>query len=195
MPADQEPHDMEHPSPSAPPDSELAAHDLKTSPRADIWQSLAWVLLGTATLIESLRMDRLEQQDINPYTIPGLLPACLGVAIILLGLLMAYRSIARGAWQSSSRSAQASSEGHELRRIWVILILCGGFALGMVGHGLSFWLAAAVFITVTVSLLQHRSLDSWRDKIRGVVKAAIIGLTAGVVITLVFQEFFLVRLP
>jgi Tripartite tricarboxylate transporter TctB family len=195
MSADPGQHDMEQSSPSAPTDSEQAAHDRKISPRADGWQSVAWVLLGSATLIESLRMDRLEQQDINPYTIPGLLPACLGVAIILLGLLMAYRSISRGALQPASQSVQVSSDGHELRRIWVILMLCCGFALGMVGHGLSFWCAAAVFITVTVTLLQHRSQGNPRDKIKSVVKAAIIGVTAGVVITLVFQEFFLVRLP
>ena len=64
-----------------------AAQARKTSPRGDLWQSLGWIVLGVATLIESLRMDRLEHQDINPYTIPGLLPACLGVAVALLARL------------------------------------------------------------------------------------------------------------
>jgi uncharacterized RDD family membrane protein YckC len=186
---------MAHSTPPEPAKTEPSSHGRKSSPRSDAWQALAWVVLGVATLVESLRMDRLEQQDINPYTIPGLLPACLGVAIILLGLLMAYRSIAQGALQSTPSAQGDSSHRHELRRIGVIVLLCCGFALGMVGHGLSFWLAAAVFITVIITILQHQALQGLKARIKGLLQAATIGWIAGGVITLVFQEFFLVRLP
>lgn len=172
-----------------------AAHARKVSPRADLLQSVVWVLLGAATLIESLRMDRLEHQDINPYTIPGLLPACLGVAIVLLGLLMAYRSLARGALKPRAAAPDSPALRHELTRIWVILTLCAGFALGLVGHGLTFWVAAAVFVTVTIVVLQYEQLARQHAWAKGVLKAALIGLGAGLIITLVFQEFFLVRLP
>ena len=189
---------MEHtPEPLEPQDHRPPSAGYSAA-RADAWQSLAWVLLGVATLVESLRMDRLEQQDINPYTIPGLLPACLGVAIILLGVLMAIRSISRGALQKP-KDALPTQDGHELRRIGVILVLCCGFALGMVGHGLSFWIAAALFITVTITLLQRSASGTAHGglnvMLKGLLKAAAIGLVAGVVITLIFQEFFLVRLP
>ncbi|MEY2621685.1 MAG: hypothetical protein RIT26_1505 [Pseudomonadota bacterium] len=173
-----------------------AAHHRKTSSRADLWQSMGWVALGGATLVESLRMDRLTHQDINPYTIPGLLPACLGVAIMLLGLLMAYRSISRGALGPQPvHPAAAWQQRRELSRIWFILTLCVGFAVGVVGHGLSFWLAAAAFITVMVVVLQFETLARQRRLWPGVFKAVVIGLCAGIIITLVFQEFFLVRLP
>lgn len=172
------------------------AHHRKMSPRADAWQALGWVILGVATLIESLRMDRLEHQDINPYTIPGLLPACLGVAIVLLGLLMAYRSWARGAFQSGLAKPPPNPQArHELTRIWVILTLCAGFSLGLVGHGLTFWVAAAAFVTVTIVVLQYEQLRQHQTLAKGVLKAATIGVGAGLIITLVFQEFFLVRLP
>jgi hypothetical protein len=172
-----------------------AAHARKVSPRADLWQSLAWVILGAATLVESLRMDRLENQDINPYTIPGLLPACLGVAIILLGLLMAYRSLNRGALKPGPASPFTAEVRHELARIWVILALCVGFAVGLVGRGLSFWMAAAAFVTVTILILQREQLALHESRVKGGLKAALIGVGAGLIITLVFQEFFLVRLP
>ena len=167
----------------------------KSSARADLWQSIGWVALGGATLYESLRMDRLEHQDINPYTIPGLLPACLGVAMMLLGLLMAYRSVTRGALRLVDRDTNASGRRSDLPRIVFILTLCVGFAVGLVGHGISFWLAAALFITVMVVVLQYEQLAQQRRLLRGGIKAAVIGLCAGVIITLVFQEFFLVRLP
>ena len=67
--------------------------------------------------------------------------------------------------------------------------------MGVVGHGLSFWLAAAAFITVMVVVLQFETLARQRRLWPGVFKAVVIGLCAGIIITLVFQEFFLVRLP
>ena len=171
------------------------AQDLKHSPRADGWQALVWVILGVATLVESLRMDRLQNQGINPYTIPGLLPAGLGVAIILLGLLMAYRSISRGALKHRNAAPRTTHQRQEWARIWFILTLCAGFALGMVGHGLLFGMAAAIFITIMIVVLQIEQLRQSGRVLSGMLKAALIGVCAGTIITLVFQEFFLVRLP
>src|ERR1700761_4230460 len=62
------------------------------SPRSDLLAAIGWMVLGGAILTGSLMMDRLEDQDINPYTIPGLLPGLLGIAMIILGALLALRS-------------------------------------------------------------------------------------------------------
>ncbi len=171
------------------------AHARKISPRGDLIQSVVWIAVGLATLVESLRMDRLENQDINPYTIPGLLPGCLGIAIVLFGLLMAYRSISRHALAPQEKKPLTPAIRHELHRMWTILFLCIGFSCGLVGHGLPFWLAAAVFITLTIGVLQFDQLKESNTVKRGLFMAAVIGLCAGFTIMLVFQEFFLVRLP
>ena len=42
-------------------------------------------------------MDRLEQQHINPYTAPGLVPAALGIGIFVLGAILLVRSVRRRA--------------------------------------------------------------------------------------------------
>jgi len=60
--------------------------------RSDFLSALGWMGLGIAILIGSVTMDRLEKQDINPYTIPGLLPGLLGIAMTILGALLAARS-------------------------------------------------------------------------------------------------------
>ena len=65
------------------------------------------------------------------------------------------------------------------------IALCLGFAAGMVGRGLPFWLAAWIFITVMICTLQRRL--AWQ--------ALVIGGAASVAISLVFQELFLIRLP
>jgi hypothetical protein len=175
--------------------AEAAAHVRKTSPRSDLRQSLGWIALGIATTIGSLRMDRLEKQDINPYTVPGLLPGLLGVAIVFFGLLMLYRSWRRLACTPHVPHVRTEADRAEARRMWTVLALCIGFAGGLVGRGLPFWAAAAVFVTVTIGLLQFAERSAKNQRLRGLAFALAVGLGAGIVITLVFQEFFLVRLP
>ena len=175
--------------------AEAAAHVRKTSPRSDLRQSLGWIALGIATTIGSLRMDRLEKQDINPYTVPGLLPGLLGLAIVFFGLLMLYRSWRRLARTPHVPHVRTEADRAEARRMWTVLALCIGFAGGLVGRGLPFWAAAAVFVTVTIGLLQFAERSAKNQRLRGLAFALAVGLGAGIVITLVFQEFFLVRLP
>ena len=64
------------------------------------------------------------------------------------------------------------------------------FGTVLVGHGLPFWLAASVFVSVSIVVLQWGRLDA-----RSVATAVAIGVSAGVVISYVFQTVFLVRLP
>jgi hypothetical protein len=187
--------DTAHGAERAAAEADAAAQARKTSPRADLWQSLGWIALGIATTIGSLRMDRLEKQDINPYTVPGLLPGLLGGAIVFFGLLMLYRSWRRLAKSPHVPHARTAEDRAEMRRMWTVLALCIGFAGGLVGHGLPFWLAATVFVAVTISLLQFAERTAKNQRRRGLAFALSVGLGAGIIVTLVFQEFFLVRLP
>ena len=66
-------------------------------------------MLGAAVLVGSITMDRLEQQNINPYTVPGLLPGLLGIAMMLLGAVLAVRSWRRGALARPRRRPRRTS--------------------------------------------------------------------------------------
>jgi Tripartite tricarboxylate transporter TctB family len=151
--------------------------------------------LGVAILIGSVTMDRLENQDINPYTIPGLLPGLLGIAMTILGALLAARSWRPHLLASAARGVPVNRA--EQKRILLVLCLCLAFGVGLVGHGLPFWLAAAIFVTVAIVSLQYRERKASGEKLslRRLITAAAIGLGAGAAITVVFQEIFLVRLP
>jgi hypothetical protein len=54
-------------------DSSASQSEAEFTPtaRSEMTEGIGWMLFGIAILIASLRMDRLEAQDINPYTIPG----------------------------------------------------------------------------------------------------------------------------
>ncbi|MEJ0068095.1 MAG: tripartite tricarboxylate transporter TctB family protein [Pseudomonadota bacterium] len=165
------------------------------SPRADLIGALAWMALGVAILIGSVRMDRLENQDVNPYTVPGLLPGLLGIAMMPLGALLGLRSWRRGAFAARRDAPRAG--GAPMGRLALVLGLCLTCGLLLIGHGLPFWLGAALFVTGAILCLQQaqRRAAGQRLTWRALLAATAIGLGAGVVITLVFQEVFLVRLP
>ena len=71
------------------------------------------------------------------------------------------------------------------------------FRVGLLGHGLPFWLVGAIFVTASILTLQHaqRNAAQTRLGVREIATAVAIGLGAGGAITLIFQTLFLVRLP
>lgn len=164
------------------------------TPRSDFIASLCWIVFGVAVTIGSWQMDRLEDQDVNPYTVPGLLPFFLGLAVIFFGLLMLARSLRQGALAKDAVRAVGMTPA-ERKRFLLVLGLCLTFGIGLVGHGIPFWLAAAVFVSAAITVLQYPQRRAANEVKRGIMIAIGIGLCAGIAITLVFQELFLVRLP
>jgi putative tricarboxylic transport membrane protein len=170
--------------------------DERRPPRADGHDAVGWIVLGVAVLAGSLTMDRLERQHINPYTAPGLLPGLLGIAMILLGGVLALRSVHRGALHASLPPA-GPAQREERLRIAVVTALCVGYGVVLIGHGLPFWVASTIYVTGSILVLQRigREPDATRSTWGGWVKALVIGLGASLVTQGVFQELFLVRLP
>jgi len=165
----------------------------RPSSRADFVAGLCWIALGGAIVYGSWAMDRLENLKINPLTAPGLVPGILGAAIVLCGLVMALRAARAGGLRA--RVPGAAAEPILTLRIAFSMAMCLGFALGLVGR-LPFWLAAGVFLFLHIFLFELRGARrSGRQLARGALIALAVGAGASFVITMIFQEFFLVRLP
>ena len=169
--------------------------ELQAQATSDLRDALGWLAFGAAVLIGSIRMDRLEAQHINPYTVPGLLPGLLGGVMILLGALLGLRSWNRGARLVGG--ARFAIDWRSMRRLAVVIGLILVYTVALLGRGLPFWLVSALYVTASIVLLQapQRALAGrplgWRD----IAFAAAVGIGSGVVIEYVFQELFLVRLP
>jgi hypothetical protein len=171
-------------------DAELAP------PRADLKDAIGWVAFGIAVLAGSITMDRLERQNINPVTVPGLLPGLLGIAMILLGAVLAVRSLRRGAL--SQPLPPTSAEDREARkRVWIAIALCCGYGIVLVGHGIPFWIASSIYVTTSILIFARlsRDPDERRLDARAWMKALTIGVLASVITWLTFERVFLVRLP
>jgi hypothetical protein len=141
-------------------------------------------------------MDRLEKQNINPVTVPGLLPGLLGIAMILLGAVLGLRSWRRGAL-TQPREPATALEREERRRVWIAVGLCVGYGVVLVGHGIPFWLASTIYVTASILIFQRISPDLSERKLtpRAWGKALLIGVLASVITWAVFEKLFLVRLP
>ena len=175
--------------------ADLPEAEAKAIAATELRAGLAWVLFGVAVLALSLRMDRLEAQHINPVTAPGLLPGLLGIVTLLLGGLMFLRSWRRGGrFVGGPRIAMS---GLAMRRLGLVLGLIVAYAVVLLGRGLPFWIGAAIYVTASILLLQapQRAAEGRGLTAREAAVALAIGLAAGGIITLVFQDAFLVRLP
>ena len=160
--------------------------------RADLGFGLGWLAFGAAVLAASWRMDRLESLHINPWSAPGLMPGLLGALMVLFGAALGVRALAQGALRERS-----AVPGLSARRTGLALVLCFAFAAGLLGHGWPFWLTSFAFLFVAILCFRilDRDVESATSSGRLALSTAVIALAAALVIGLLFQEIFLVRLP
>jgi hypothetical protein len=165
-------------------------------PRSDLKDAVGWIVFGIAVLVGSMTMDRLEHQNINPVTVPGLLPGLLGIAMIVLGGIMGVRSWRRGALAKPLPPATAHQR-EERKRVAIAVALCCGYGIVLVGHGIPFWLASTVYVLASILVFQRLGADPAERRLtaRAWAQAFAIAAGASVVTWLVFEKVFLVRLP
>ncbi len=157
--------------------------------RADLQGGIFWILLGGAIAAESWNMDRLEKLHINPWSAPGVMPGVLGALMMVFGGFLLVRSFSSG---EKATSAETSTS-----RVALALILCVGYAGGLLGRGLPFWLTSAAFMFIAIVAFRwlDRDLDAKPEIRRLAFTSALIAIGAALAIGVLFEQVFLVRLP
>lgn len=158
--------------------------------RADFVFGLGWSALGLAISAGAWRMDRLEGQGVEPYAVPGLLPGLLGLILAGFGAVLALRG-----WRGAGPAEPTEASAFEPWRAALALALVAAFILGALGHGPPFWACAFGFLFLAILLFEWPDRRREGTLLRGAIQAALIAAGASAVITYVFQEIFLVRLP
>lgn len=164
----------------------------KPTPFADLLTGVAWLALAAAIVVASWRMDRLTHLGATLYTLPGLVPGLLGAAIGLMAILLIVRAVRGGALAQAHVPRVAIAEHWRLIAVLVLGLI---YAIGLVGHGLPFWLASAIFVTAFVILFQFADRRRDGTLLRGAAFAVLFGTVAGLAIHYGFQDVFLVRVP
>ena len=162
---------------------------MRSGSASDFLFGLGWAAFGAAVLAASWRMDRLEDLNVNPWSVPGLLPGVLGALMLLFGGALALRAITSG-------RAAAPAPGSPART-GLALLLCLGYAAGLLGRGLSFWLTSAAFLFAAILVFRwlERGAGTPQPLARLGLSSAAIALAAAGAIALLFQEVFLLTLP
>lgn len=160
--------------------------------RADFITGLAIVALGGAALVLSLEMPRFEDREIDPYTIPGLVPAILGGILLALGLVLTVRAARAGGWRFGPGSAWGADDRPTALRVALTIALTVGYAAGLVGL-LPFWLATFLFALAFVVVFEWAK--GAEGRVRRIAFAVLYATALAAAVTYVFQEIFLVRLP
>jgi hypothetical protein len=167
--------------------------------RADLRGGVGWMVFGLAILVAAWRMDRFEAMGGTVYTAPGLVPALFGAVLMLLGAVLAWRGQRRlraaraplpATTTASASEGDGAGPGPLLNRRTVgTLVLTLGYAIGLVGHA-PFAASTALFVGVFTAA--YAESGSWP---RRLLVGAVAGVLTALVVVLVFEELFLVRLP
>ena len=148
-------------------------------------------VLGLAMLVGGLQMDRLEIRHIHPGSIPGLVPMILGFFMLLCASLLFKSSISKS---SSEDTKSTINTGNSTKNLILALVCCLTFALLFVGN-LPFIVSSTLFISIFGIVFSWSANADKRAKIKTVYISIIVGVTAGTLISVMFQYGFLVRLP
>ncbi len=152
--------------------------------RSDLRGGVGWVVFGGVILAASWNMDRFESMGATVYTAPGFVPAIFGLALVLLGALLAWRG-----WRARRVDESASGETLLNRRVGVTLLLTLLYAAVLVGR-MPFWLATALFVAVFTGIYADALPPA-----RRALTAVTAGMLTTLAVVLVFERLFLVRLP
>jgi len=166
-----------------------------SSPRRDLQGGVAWTALGSVIVVLSWQMDRMTQQGATLHTAPGLWPGIVGTLLAALGGALMLRS-----WQRAQRIGwdAAATDDTDYAPRSSFALAAGMFfvyALLLVGRGLPFWLCTALFVTTFVFLFQYTLRRTAGNVARGFAVALACGVLTALVVTLLFEQLFYVRLP
>jgi hypothetical protein len=158
--------------------------------RADFITGIAITLLALAVIVLSLEMPRFEDRNVNPYTVPGLVPGALGVILALLSVVLTVRAARGGGWRMAAFSGPIDPVS--ARRVGLTLVLTLVYAAVLVGQ-VPFWLATFLFVLAFVLVFEWARGPAGR--LRRALMAALYAAALAAAVSYVFQELFLVRLP
>ena len=162
--------------------------------RADLLTGLTILALGIAVAWLSWEMPRLATRGIHPATAPGLVPGLLGVALAFCGAILAGRSLrilGNGAGWAAFLGLFTTPEAG---RVAATMALTIAYALLLVGW-LPFWAATMLFVFAFIVMFERGFAASPHPLWRTFLTAAVQAIIVAVVVTLVFERGFLVRLP
>ncbi len=163
-------------------------------PHIDVRIATFFVMLGCIIIGLSLRMPTGLDQKGAVYTAPGLVPGLYGFIIAGLSIWLGARAIGRMS-RGETGVPLAAGDAASHWRLAGAALLCVIYAVGLIGR-LPFWLATAVFVTLFIALFEWQpELRRARTPAAALQRRSHRASITGLLVTLVFEKIFYVRLP
>ncbi len=193
----------------------------RVRPQVDLFVGLALLLLGIFVVYHSLQMPGVEHRRVSAfYHGPGFVPGLLGITIAGFGTIILGRSIWEGGLNLKGAGGQVVDvfRRPEPRRLAILLLLSLGYAWGLIGR-VSFSMATFPFVLAFIlvydweNTTERAQRENWlvtlgkrlfglqiswsvfRERVLLVVTAIIQAALTAWIITYVFENIFLRRLP
>ncbi len=193
----------------------------RTRPQMDLFVGLALLLLGVFVVHQAFQMPSVEHPRVRAvYEGPGFVPGLLGAAIAVFGLIVLVRSVCEGGLNLKGAGGQVMDvfRRPEPRRLTILLLLALGYAWGLIGR-VSFPMATFPFVLAfilvydwenTAERAQHENWlvalgkrlvgfqlrwSIFRERVLLVVTATVQAALTAWIVTYVFENIFLRRLP
>jgi len=174
--------------------------------KADFYTSIVMLALSLTIVIMSLGMPSMVDKNESQWSNPGVVPAFIGFALLLLSGSMFVRAIMRRVFKRDGdepshdpSSPEAASSNKKMglaittQRILITIALCIGYAL-LLGK-IWFPLATFIFVFFFISIFEFDAHKKLLQQWKTFLWAAVIGVGTAALVTIVFQYLFLVNLP
>lgn len=165
--------------------------------RKDFISSIVLIVFSVSVIVQSYTMPRLERRGIDPLSAPGVVPGMVGAVLLCLALILFFRSIRRGGFRivpGKNDSADHAPHQGAVTRVALTLSISIIYAIGFLGR-FNYFLGTALYIFIFICLFEFQSGIPLGKQKKMFLIAFIQAVTASLLVTLVFENLFLVDLP
>lgn len=165
--------------------------------KKDFITAVVLIAFSLSVIVMSYTMPRLERRGIDPFSAPGVVPGMIGAVLLMLALILFFRSIRHGGYRilPGSRDADANRPHRgAVGRVLLTLSISLVYAIGFLGR-LDYSISTGIYIFTFICLFEYRQGIPLAKQKRMILLALLQAVVAALLITVVFQKLFLVDLP
>ena len=168
----------------------------RNMPRADFITSIGLIAFGIAVLVLSIQMPRFEDQGVNRFSVPGIVPGFLGSIIAVLGLVLFVRSIIRKGYRLGLDGAAVSRffKAEMTKRFALTILVSVAYGWGLIGR-INYEIATAIYIFAFIVIFDVKWRQGIKTQWKKILIAFVIAVLVGGVVGTTFRRLFLVNLP
>ena len=168
----------------------------RNMPRADFITSIILIAFGIAVLVLSIQMPRFEEQGVNRFSVPGIVPGFLGAIVAFLGVVLFIRSIIRKGYKLGLDGAALSRFFREeiTKRFALTILISVAYGWGLIAR-INYEVATAIYIFTFVVIFDVKWRQGIKSQWKKILIAAIIAILVGGIVGTTFRRLFLVNLP